>query len=226
MVAAIPALAQKKALHGIVTDKSSNQPLGMAGIRNVYSGSTAITHRDGSFIIDASAGAVIAVTANGFYSDTLTVNDSLFTGGVINLSLRALPSTLDDVTVTSTYNQYQRDSLARRRNFLQTVGDHKISTISRPNDSKDFGVALNLDHFSKREKDKRYARSLFDITEEEAYINFRWNEQVVTKYTQYRDDDLSAFMQKARPGYEWLRKHGTEEDLLYYINSQLKKYRK
>jgi hypothetical protein len=67
---------------------------------------------------------------------------------------------------------------------------------------------------------------LFDLTEEEAYINFRWNEILVNKYTQFNNDELFAFMQKARPSYEWLRSHQSEEDLLYYINSQLKKYKK
>ena len=49
---------------------------------------------------------------------------------------------------------------------------------------------------------------------------------MVDKYTQFKDEELFAFMQKARPTYEWLRKHDSEEDLVYYINSQLKKYRK
>jgi hypothetical protein len=140
--------------------------------------------------------------------------------------LKPLPSTLEDVTVTGSYNHYQLDSIARRRHFLQTVGENEIPTFSRPSSDKDFGIAISLDRYGKTEKNKRKARSLFDITEEEAYINFRWNEKVVDKYTQFKNEELFAFMQKARPSYEWLRKHESEEDLLYYINSQLKKYKK
>lgn len=226
LLVALPCMAQKKTIHGLVTDKSTGQQISLAGIRNVFSGATALTHRDGSFTIDASAGSIIAVTANGFFTDTLTLKDSLYQAGNISITLTPLPSTLQDVTITGSYSRYQLDSIARRRNFLQTVGENKISAVGRPNDSKDFGIAINLDHFSKSERNKREARSLFDITEEEAYINYRWNETIVSKYTQFRDDDLSAFMQKARPAYKWLRSHESGEDLLYYINSQLKSFKK
>ncbi len=137
-----------------------------------------------------------------------------------------MPSTLENVTIISSYNRYQNDSVARRKNFLQTVGENKVNAVGKTNSDKDFGIAVNLDHFKKAEKNKRRARSLFEITEEEAYINFRWNDSVVEKYTNLSNDELTAFIQKSRPTYTWLRKHTSEEDLLYYINSQLKKMHK
>jgi hypothetical protein len=33
-------------------------------------------------------------------------------------------------------------------------------------------------------------------------------------------------MEDHQPAYAWLRKHPTEEDLLYYINDRLKKSKK
>ena len=226
LMAAFPALAQKKSILGIVTDSFDNQRISMAGVRNIYSGATVLSRRDGTFNIDVSPGTIIAVTANGYYTDTLRISDSLFTSGSILIRLHPLASTLEDVTVTANYNYYQLDSIERRRHFLQTVGENIIPAVGRPSSDKDFGVAISLDHLGKKEKNKRKARSLFDITEEEAYINFRWNEAVVSKYTQFNNDELFAFMQKARPSYEWLRGHESEEDLLYYINNQLKKYKK
>lgn len=226
MMVVKPLQAQKKLLRGVVTDSVTMQPVSMAGIRNINSGNTALTRRDGSFNIDVSKGQIIAITSNGFYTDTLTVTDSILSSLELAVKLKPLPSTLQDVTISATYNQYQLDSMTRRRYFLQTVGEKKIDPVSRPNDDKNFGIALNLDHFSKQEKNKREARSLFEITEQEAYINYRWNQDLVMKYTSFRDEELANFMQKARPSYDWLRKHENEEDLLYYINSQLKKYKK
>jgi hypothetical protein len=226
LMVAIPVFSQKKNLRGLITDSTTDQQISMAGIRNIYSGVTVLSHRDGSFNIDVSAGTIIAITANGYFTDTLRISDSLYTAGTILIRLKPLPSTLEDVTVTGSYNRYQLDSIARRRQFLQTVGEHEIPAISRPSSDKDFGIAISLDRYGKTEKNKRKARSLFDLTEEDAYINFRWNESLVNKYTRFNNEELFAFMQKARPTYEWLRKHESEEDLLYYINSQLKKYKK
>jgi len=220
------AIAQKKTLHGIIQDKVNQQPVGMVSIRNVINGSIVISKNDGSYITDVSPGNILAFTANGYYTDTITVTGVILQSGNLNIELKPLPSTLEDVTITSSYNLYQNDSVERRKAFLETVGENKIPSVSRPNDNKDFGVAINLDHFSNKEKNKRKALSLFEITEEEAYINYRWNETVVEKYTHFSNDELTAFMQRSRPAYDWLRNHPSEEDLLYYINNQLKKNKK
>ena len=224
--ALMPVAAQKKSLRGTIQDKTNQQPIRMASIRNMINGTTVISKQDGSFIIDVTPGIILAFSANGYYTDTISISNINGLENGLQIRLRPLPSTLENVTVTSSHTRYQNDSLERRKQFLETVGENKISAVSRTNSEKDFGIAINLDHFDKKEKNKRKARSLFELTEEEAYINFRWNESVVEKYTNYSKDELTAFIQKSRPTYEWLRKHPTEEDLLYYINSQLKKNRK
>ena len=89
-----------------------------------------------------------------------------------------------------------------------------------------FGVGISLDRWSKKEKQERKARDIFEMMEEEAYVNFRWNEETVKKYTTFRDDELIEFMERNRPQYAWLRKNPTEESLLYYINTALKKEKK
>jgi hypothetical protein len=122
-------------------------------------------------------------------------------------------------------NAYQVDSIERRKEFLSTVGEAHIPVVSRANDNG-FGVGINFDRFTKREKNKRAARDLFEITEEEAYINYRWNDSLVFKYTKLSGDSLTDFMQANRPAWEWLRKNESEEDMLYYINKSLKKYYK
>ncbi len=218
-------ISQKKTFSGIILDSASHKPLGMASIRNVMSGVATISKKDGSFLTSVTPGQVIAFSANGYYTDTLTITSNILQAGPFTKLLRFLPSTLPDVTITGTYTPYQNDSIERRKQFLQTVGENKIPVVSKANDMG-FGVGINLDHFGKKEKNKREARSLFDITEEEAYINYRWNEEIVKKYTGYKDDKLTSFMQQARPSYTWLRNHLTEEDLLYYIDSQLKKMKK
>lgn len=222
--AAFASIAQKKSLRGIVTDKTNQQPVRNASIRNVISGNTIISKSDGSFIAEVAEGNILAFSANGYYTDTITITNNLMLSGRLTVLLNPLPSTLENVTVTSSH-YYQTDSIERRRYFLQTVGEKKISAVGRANDLG-FGIAVNLDHFGKTEKNKRRARSLFDITEEEAYINYRWNEVLVGKYTGFTNDELTSFIQKSRPSYTWLRKHTSEEDLVYYINSQLKKMRK
>ena len=221
----VGAVAQPKNLIGKVVNKTTGTPIGTGTIRNVNSGKALSPKSDGSFILEAGKGQILAFTANGYFTDTLTVTDSVLSLNGLRIGLRPLPSTLQSVTVTASLNPYQRDSLARREEFLALVGKNSIPAISRANDLG-FGVGINLDRFGKTEKRKRNARELFDVLEEDAYVNYRWTEAVVEKYTGYKGEQLFAFMEDHQPAYAWLRKHPTEEDLLYYINDRLKKSKK
>ena len=130
------------------------------------------------------------------------------------------------VTVYSNkkYNAYQMDSIQRRTEFFTGKSDYAIPTFSNGNSGT--GIGLNLDHFYNREKRKKKVITLFEQMEQEQYINYRYTPQFVNEFTQLTDDALSEFMQQSRPSYSWLRKHTEKEDLIYYINDQLKLFDK
>lgn len=227
MLLASPAVfSQKKSLAGIVLDAKSQTPVGLASIRNVNSGASLLSKTDGRFVADISRGQILAFSANGFYTDTLTVTDSVWSLSMLQIQLQPLPGALPNVVITAKLSPYQLDSLARRREFLENVGESKIPVLSHANAPNTFGIGINLDRLGRTERNRRHARNLFEITEEEAYINYRWNKALVEKYTLFRGNELEAFMQACRPSYAWLRKHVSEEEMVYYINAQLKKYKK
>jgi hypothetical protein len=217
--------SQKKVAAGTIVDSSTGTPIRSASITNVFSGSTVMSRTEGRFTVSISKGNILSFSASGYYTDTLTATDSVMALKEIAISLRPLPSTLPDVVVMGNLNPYQLDSIERRKEFLSLVGEARIPVVSRANNNG-FGVGINFDRFTKREKNKRNARDLFEITEQEAYINYRWNDSLVIKYTRFSGDTLTDFMQANRPTWEWLRKNESEEDLLFYINKSLKKYNK
>jgi hypothetical protein len=214
-----------KMMPGSVVDKTTNMPVRMASITNISLGKTVVSRTNGTFELEMSAGNIIAFMANGYYSDTIVLKQEIFNAGNLLITLSQLPATLAEVTVTGNYNKYQVDSIERRKNFLENVGASSVPAISRANESG-FGIGLNLDRFSKKQKQERKARDIFAMMEEEAYVNFRWNEEIVKKYSMFQEDELIAFMERNRPQYGWLRKNPTEEALMYYINSSLKKEKK
>jgi hypothetical protein len=217
------AAGQKAVIVGFVTDKMSKQPVRTASIRNIVSGNTVVSRSAGQYSITGDKGNILSFSATGYFTDTLTITDSVLQLEHLNIALRPLSGTLPDVTVTAKLNPYQLDSLERRRNFLALVGEAKLPKVSRVNDLG-FGVGINMDYWKKRERNKRRARELFDITEEEAYINYRWTDTLVHKYSRLNGDTLIDFMQQYRPSWEWLRQNEEEEDLVYHINKSLKQY--
>jgi hypothetical protein len=214
--------SQKKTILGLVLDSATKLPIEYASITNINNNKTSISNTKGRFSIDVTEGNILSIASINHYFDTLMLNQKKMTSDTLIVYLKAISQNLKEVTVTAILNRYQNDSTQRRKSFLEDVGSNKIPTVSSANSGA--GIGINLDRFSKREKNKRRAFDLFESIEKEQYINYRFSIQLVSRYTTLRDDNLFDFMQQHRPSYKWLRHHITEEDMKYYINEQLKIY--
>lgn len=221
----LTAQAQSKNIvWGYLKDSITNEPIVLASVTNMNKKRTVMTGNTGRFKIELTDNDILSFAAIGYYFDTLqfrsnTSNDTL------QLYLSPLTRSLGNVTVRSkSTNEYALDSMARRKDFMQDLVNYTIPSVSIANSGA--GIALNLDRFSKKEKAKRKAFSFFEASEKEAYINYRFPASLVTKYSGLREEVLQDFMQLHRPSYEWLRNHKTEEDIKYYINDELRKFKR
>ncbi|MBV9988907.1 MAG: hypothetical protein JO301_14605 [Chitinophagaceae bacterium] len=215
--------AQRKTVWGYLRDSITSAPIVLASITNLNTGRTAMTSNTGRFSIEISENHVLSFAAVGYHLDTIHFTNLHLLEDTLSLILSPLTHNLGNVTVRSSgFSRYQLDSLERRRDFLQDVGNYKIPAVAQANSGA--GIALNLDRFSKREKAKRKAWSFFDDNEKEAYINYRFTPELVMRYTGLKDDRLQQFMQQYRPSWDWLRRNTDEEDMKYYINEKLKIY--
>lgn len=214
-----------RSVRGIIRDSATREPISMASVKNNVSGTTVMTNSKGLFNLPIASGQVISFAAVGYHFDTVYYTGSLLLQDTLQLELSALVVTsLGNVTVsTRGWSRYQLDSIQRHRDFFQSVGSTPLPAVSQANSGA--GIALNIDRYSKREKRKRNAIRFFDENEKEAYINYRYTPDLVSKYTGLKEEKLEEFMGKSRPDWEWLRKHPSETDLIYFINEQLKKYR-
>lgn len=213
-----------RTVRGKLVDSATREPIAMASVKNNATGATVMTNSKGFFSVPVAAGQLISFAAVGYHFDTVYYTGTLLLKDTLQLELSALVVTsLGNVTVaTRGYSRYQLDSMQRSQDFFQSMGTSPIPPFSQANFGA--GVALNLDRFSKREKKKRNAIRFFYDNEKEAYINYRYTPELVSKYTGLKDEKLEEFMGKSRPSWEWLRQHPGETDMAYYINEQLKKY--
>jgi len=216
------AFSQKKKLYGIVKDSATKEIIEYASISNINSNKTTVSNTKGKFNVDVKEGDVLSIASINHYFDTIQLTEKIFLQDTIVVYLKAITQNLKEVTVTAILNRYKADSTERRKRFLEDVGSNLIPTVSTANSGA--GMGINLDRFSRKEKNKRKAFELFEKMEKEQYINYRFSPQLVIRYTTLRNDSLFDFMQQHRPTYKWLRKHVTEEDIKYYINEKLKVY--
>ncbi len=218
--------AQKKNIVvGVLTDSSTKEPVVLASVSNLDTKKTVMTNSRGIFKIELNNDQVLSFAAVGYYFDTVNFHQKLLKNDTLFLELEPLVRSLGNVTVTARgMNAYQLDSIERRTDFMEDMVNYKIPPVSGSNSGA--GIALNIDHFSRKEKNKRKAMAFFETNEREAYINYRFPPALVTKYSGLKDEALHMFMQLYRPSYTWLRANKTEEDIKYYINDKLKEFNK
>ncbi len=224
---ALTSIAQQKVVSiGIIKDSVTREIIPFTAITNLNNNKTVISNKAGLFYLNMNENHLLSFAAVGYYFDTIRINKEILQKDSIHIYLKPITKSLESVTVYSKikYNAYQKDSIKRREEFFINKSDYAIPTFSNANSGA--GLGFNLDHFYGREKKKRRVVSLFDKMEQEQYINYRYTPQLVNEYTQLNDDALSDFIQQSRPSYNWLRKHVEQEDIVYYINDQLKLFQK
>ena len=226
IIAVSEAVAQKrKTVTGYLKDSVTSAPITLASVRNINTNTTVMTTGKGRFTIEVGENHILSFAAVGYFFDTLQYSNLYLVQDTLYPFLTPLARDLGNVTVTTRgMSRYQLDSMERRKDFLQDIVNYTIPTVSQANSGA--GIALNLDRFSRHEKNKRRAMQFYETNEKEAYINYRFNTALVQSLTGFKDEKLHLFIQKHRPSYEWLRKHVTEEDIRYYINDQLKSFAK
>lgn len=223
LLAALPALAQKRIVHGYVRDSATQYPLKNVAVINETARKSVSTDSTGAFTILVTFGDLLFFDANGYRFDTVHCDHVL--PDTLKIYLTPV-NTLQGVTVTtvSKYNQYQQDSIRRRENFYADIGGPRTKTFAKTSNSG-AGLGINLDRFfKKKERAKKVAIEDFDEQEKESYINYRFTPELVSQYTGFHGDTLNNFMIRYRPDYKWLRAHPSNEDLVYYINDKLKDY--
>jgi uncharacterized protein YxeA len=208
---------------GFLKDSTTQMPIVLASVTNLTTRETVMTSSVGKFSIAVKPNEILSFAAVGYYFDTLTVHSENNTA-IIAAFLKPLGAYLGNVTVSSKgLNRYQLDSIERRKEFLQGIAGYMIPTVAKANSGA--GIALNIDRFSRNEKKKRRAYAFYEDNENEAYINYRFTPELVASLTGFKNDELQTFMQTYRPSTSWLRTNTSREDLVYYINAQLKNYK-
>lgn len=218
--------AQKnKPLIGYLRDSITHAPVVLASVSNNNTGQIVMTGNTGRFKLNVKPNDIISFAAVGYHFDTVQLSRSFLEKDSIDLFVSPLSHDLGNVTVTSKgMSAYQMDSMERRNDLLHDMVSYKKPTFALSNSGA--GLGISIDRFSKHEKSKRRALDFFDKNEKEAYINYRYSQQLVAETTGFKDDTLRQFMQQSRPSYEWLRSNPSDEDIRYYINDQLKQFKK
>ena len=207
---------------GYLRDSVTHYPINGGIITNTSRSASVISNENGFFRISTAPNDLIYIYARSYQNDTLRYS-TLF-ADTIDFFLSPTGSLLPNVIVQSRYTKYQLDSIERKINFEENIGN-KVAVVSRPQ-SGAFGVGINLDRaFKKRDAEKNKYEKAYYNGEKAAYVQYRFSPHLVALYTQLKGEALRAFMNRYTPSYDWLRQHTTNDEVLIYINDKLKLFK-
>ena len=214
--------AQQRVLSGYLLDSLTHFAIANGTVTNATDKKSVNTNEKGFFHLSVTSNDFIYATAKSYHYDTL-VYSNLFTD-TITIYLSPAGNILPNVTVTTKYTKYQLDSTARKDTFEQDMGK-PMKTLANDHPSG-FGLTFNLDKvFKKKYRNRAKAEQSFDEREKMSYVDSRFSPQIVAFYTRLQGDTLRNFLKKYTPGYDWLRAHPSNEDVMFYINDKLKIFR-
>lgn len=206
---------------GMVADGETRAGLPGVTIINKSTRSGTITSESGRFSIDAMPGDSLEFSMLSYHKKELAVpTTSMF----INVYLNRRVFGLQEVNVRA--RDYRSDSAATRDEYRKYFNYKKPGAMDVLKTLPANPItALTYLVPSKARKRKEHFKEQLVYWENEKFIDYRYNPEVVERLTKLYGDELDTFMLRYRPGYQFV-KDATEYDLLLYIKQSFEQYKK
>ncbi len=211
----------QSALQGKIYDGKTDSLLAGVTIMNITGKKFVLSDRNGQYTISAAENDLLVFSFSGFAPDTIPVEPYMF---YTRFDITLKPQSLELKGVTVVATNYQTDSLNRQAYYRHILSKREPGITGR-NTPVGFGISLSpFSHFSRESKARRALKKRIAREEKESYIDHQFSAELVKRITRLEGDSLRLFMYSYRPGYEFCRKSGPRE-MLIYISDCLKKFK-
>ncbi len=221
LIIAVKGFSQDKTVVGIVFDKNSKDRVAGVNIRNITNGNSIYNSLKGEFKIKANAGDQLIFSKDNFHPDTIKIQND----APLAIYLDPLAIQLSEVTVRDTVSTPEKRLEATKNDYTKIYGslayDNMLSTPVRG------GAGLSIDAlynaFSRSGRNATHLREVIENDYKQNVIDFRFNRTYVGNITGLKDERLTAFMFRYRPGY-YTTKTASEYEFITSIRNNLRRF--
>ncbi|WP_295674954.1 hypothetical protein [uncultured Mucilaginibacter sp.] len=195
----LKGFAQPKPLEGIVFDKESKERIASVNIHDLTNGIAIYDNLKGEYQIIAADGDILVFSKQNYRSDTIKVQSR----AQLAVSMVRLAIQLKEVTVHNTSLTPDQKLEATKNDFTKIYGSLAYGDyLSTPYGG---GAGLSIDAlWNSISRSGRNASKLRDVIQqdyEQNVIDYRFNREYVAGITGLKDEKLTSFMFRYRPGY-------------------------
>ncbi len=215
------AFSQEKTVAGIIFDKNSKDRIASVNIRNTTTGITVYNSLKGEFKIIAQEGDQLIFSREAYHPDTVKIESN----GPLAIYMAPLAIQLNEVTVHDSVLTPEKRLEATKQDYTKVYGslayDDFLSTPSVGSAGLSIDALYNA--FSRSGRNASHLRQVIESDYRQNVIDFRFNRTYVGNITGLKDDKLTAFMFRYRPGY-YSTKNASEYEFISSIRANLKRF--
>lgn len=206
-----PSYAQN--IKGYVYELVSSNPIWNAAIKNMSTGETVNSSRDGSFSIQGKIDDYLIIKATGYLTDTIYYYEDAVRRIYLNRDDSML--TIDEVLVKRLTDNRLSAEIARARNEGKAIEASQYQGGLRISPSR---------LFSKKAKQARANLKLLEDEQEIRQVDRLFTTQLIASITPLDQNEIPLFRDRFRPTLAFIQAASPEE-LKSYISDCYKKFK-
>jgi hypothetical protein len=217
----IKCLAQQKPIEGIVFDKENKERIATVNVHDITSGIAVYDNLKGVFSIKANEGDQLVFTRQDYKPDTVKIqNHEALAVYMIRAAIQLKLVTVHDSTLTP-----EMRLAATKADYSKIYGS--LAYNDALSVAPGIGVGLSIDAlWNSLSRSGRNASRLREIIEqdyEQNAIDYRFSRNFVQRITGLKDEKLSSFMIRYRPGF-YTTQTMTDYEFITMIRSNLRRF--
>jgi hypothetical protein len=217
----LSVFAQQKTVDGIVFDKESKTRIAKVNVRNATTGKSVYNTFKGEFKIEAKPGDILIFTKPDHFADTLQLQNN--TSLAVYMKRTAIQ--LQEVIVRDTMLNPQKQLAATKKDYTKIYGsldNHDLLSVA-PGMGAGIGIDALYNAFSRSGRNAEKLREIIARDYKQNVIDYRFNRTYVGSITDLKDQQLTDFMQRYRPGY-YLVTTASDYEFIASIKANLKRF--
>lgn len=221
LVLTFKCFSQEKTVAGIVFDTESKERIATVNVHNITTGAAVYNNLKGEFEIAAKPGDQLVFSRLEYQPDTLKIRNNV----PLAVYMARMAIQLKEVTVHDTAISPDRVLATTKREYSKIYGSLAYSDLLTSPSSGGAGLSIDAlwNAFSRSGRNAAHLRDIIEQDYEQNTIDYRFNRTYVGTITGLKDEKLTSFMFRYRPGY-YTTKNASEYEFVAMIRSNLRRF--
>jgi hypothetical protein len=199
LLVTVKCFSQDKTVGGIVFDKESKDRIASVNIHNITTGIAVYNNLKGEFNIKAKAGDQLVFTRQDYHADTVKLQNN----APLAIYMDRLAIQLREVTIHDTLLTPEMRLEATKREYNKAYGSLAYGDFLTSPSSGSAGLSIDAlyNSISREGRNASRLREIIERDYEQNAIDYRFNRNFVGNITGLKDERLTSFMFRYRPGF-------------------------